>query len=115
VLFTGQSLRDKTLMVHFTCDLCGKDLTASGDRRFVVKIEAFPGFDPTEITEDDLEGDHMEAVSQILQRDESGAANELASPLHKGFRFDLCPTCHHKFVKDPLGKEFLRSFDFSKN
>jgi len=102
-------------MVHFTCDLCGKDLTASGDPRYVVKIEAFAGFDPTEITEEDLEEDHMEAVSELLQRDEAPSTEELAAQVHKGFRFDLCPTCHGKFLKDPLGRESLRSFDFSNN
>ena len=101
-------------MVHFTCDLCGKDLTATGDPRYVVKIEAYPGFDPTEITADDLDDDPMEAVAQILQRDESLSSPETAT-LHKGFRFDLCPCCHEKFVKDPLGREVLRTFDFSKN
>lgn len=108
-------LRVETLMVHFTCDLCGKDLTTSGDGRFVVKIEAYPGFDPTEIKQDDLEDDPMEAVSQILQRDETLSSDDLATTLHKGFRFDLCPACHRKFVSDPLGKETIRSFDFSKN
>ena len=102
-------------MVHFTCDLCGKDLTASGDSRFVVKIEAFAGFDPNEITEADLDDDPMEAVSQLLQRDETLGTNELAQPVHKGFRFDLCPACHVRFLKDPLGKELNRSFDFSNN
>ena len=102
-------------MVHFTCDLCGKDLTASGEPRYVVKIEAYAGFDPTEITEDDLEEDHMEAVSQILQRDDGPTVDELTNPLPKGFRFDLCPACHIKYLKDPLGKELLRLFDFSKN
>ncbi len=102
-------------MVHFTCDLCGKDLTASGDPRFVVKIEAFPGFDPTELTEDDLDDDPMEAVAEILQRDETLSSRDASEPLHKGFRFDLCPACHEKFVKDPLGKDALRTFDFSKN
>ncbi|HZW33239.1 MAG TPA: hypothetical protein VFF52_21155, partial [Isosphaeraceae bacterium] len=58
-------------MVHFTCDLCGKDLSASGDGRYVVKMEAYPGFDPTEIKEEDLDDDPMEAVAQILQRDEA--------------------------------------------
>jgi hypothetical protein len=102
-------------MVHFTCDLCGKDLTTSGDGRYVVKIEAYPGFDPTEIKEDDLDDDPMEAVAQILQRDEELTSDELSATLRKGFRFDLCPACHHKFVQDPLGKETSRSFDFSKN
>src|SRR5208283_5573160 len=115
-LGTGPSiLRDETLMVHFTCDLCGKDLTTCTDGRFVVKIEAYPGFDPTEIKEDDLEDDPMEAVSQILQRDEALSSDELSTKLHKGFRFDLCPACHRKFVNDPLGKVAIRSFDFSKN
>lgn len=102
-------------MVHFTCDLCGKDLTATGDPRYVVKIEAFPGFDPTEITEDDLDDDPMEAVAQILQRDETLSSSEASSTAPKGFRFDLCPACHEKYVRDPLGKESLRTFDFSKN
>ena len=29
-------MRDETLMVHFTCDLCGKDLTATSEARQVV-------------------------------------------------------------------------------
>jgi DNA polymerase III epsilon subunit-like protein len=102
-------------MVHFTCDLCGKDLSNPGDGRYVVRIEAFPGFDPTEIREDDLDDDPMEAVAQILQRDEALLSEDLAAPLNKGFRFDLCPSCHRKFVKDPLGKDVIRSFNFSKN
>lgn len=100
-------------MVHFTCDLCGKDLTASSDPRYVVKIAAYAGFDPTEITEDDLDEDHMEAVSKLLRRDEGHGTQDLDPPLFKGFRFDLCPSCHLKFVKDPLGKDLSRAFDFS--
>jgi hypothetical protein len=116
MLGTGSSIqRDETLMVHFTCDLCGKDLTANTDGRFVVKIETYPGFDPTEIKEDDLENDPMEAVSQILQRDETLSGDDACGSLHKGFRFDLCSSCHRRFVNDPLGKEAIRSFDFSKN
>ena len=100
-------------MVHFTCDLCGKDLTASGDPRFVVKISAFAGFDPTQISEADLDDDHMEAVSEILR--ESSGAEDPDAQLSKEFRFDLCPRCHGKFLKDPLGKEAIRSLDFSQN
>ncbi|GAC1470758.1 MAG: hypothetical protein NVSMB9_16160 [Isosphaeraceae bacterium] len=103
-------------MVHFTCDLCGKGLTATGEPRYVVKMEAYAGFDPNEIREGDLEDDHMEAVSQILQKEEEAdSSDELSAPVRKGFRFDLCPACHAKFLKDPLGKEFLRTFDFSEN
>src|SRR5712692_5687300 len=100
-------------MVHFTCDLCGKDLTASGDPRYVVKIAAYPGFDPSEITDGDLDDDHMEAVAEVLQRDEGPSSEDMEPQEFRGFRFDLCPECHGRFLKDPLGKELLRSFDFS--
>lgn len=102
-------------MVHFTCDLCGKDLTASGEPRYVVKIEAYAGFDPTEITEEDLDDDHMEAVSKILQRDPHTGGGSFDEPSFKGFRFDLCPACHRRFIKDPLSRDLLRSLNFSKN
>jgi hypothetical protein len=102
-------------MVHFTCDLCGKDLTATGEPRYVVKIAAYAGFDPNEITEDDLDEDHMEAVSQILQREEGLSSEDLDAQLFKGFRFDLCPACHGRFIKDPLNRDLLRSLDFSEN
>src|SRR5258708_22957374 len=100
-------------MVHFTCDLCGKDLNASGDPRYVVKIEAYAGFDPNEITEEDLDDDHMEAVSELLQRAEGLSSEELEAQGRKGLRFTLCPTCHGTFVKDPTGRHYLRSFEFS--
>ncbi len=102
-------------MVHFTCDLCGKDLNASGDPRYVVKIEVFAGFDPNQITEEDLEDDHMEQISEILQRDEEIGASAELKPDRQGFRYDLCTCCRAKFVKDPLTREGLKLFDFSAN
>src|SRR5213593_3994924 len=100
-------------MLHFTCDLCGKELQLPDDQRYVVKIEAFAAHDPAEITEADLDEDHMEAVSQILQ-DEDDDQVELTAA-KKNFRFDLCPDCHKKFLRDPLGREMAQKFHFSKN
>ena len=102
-------------MVHFTCDLCGKDLTESADSRFVVKIEVSAGFDPNQIREDDLDDDPMEAVSELLQRDADLSSQDLAAQAPKGFRFDLCSACRCKFVKDPLGRDTVKLFDFSQN
>jgi len=99
-------------MLHFTCDLCGKELQLPDDQRYVVKIEAFAAHDPAEITEADLDEDHMEAVSQILQDDDDQVELTAAS---KNFRFDLCPDCHKKFLRDPLGREMAQKFHFSKN
>ncbi len=102
-------------MVHFTCDLCGRDLNAADEQRFVVKIEAYAGFDPTVITQDDLDEDHMEALAELLKTYDSSDLKETDTRLSRSFRFDLCPECHARFLKDPLGKDLSRLFDFSKN
>ena len=102
-------------MTHFTCDLCGRELKPGDDHRYVVKIEAFAAHDPSEITEEDLDEDHMEEVGQLLRDLEDAGADPDLADARKKFRFDLCHDCHKKFVRDPLGREFVQKFDFSKN
>lgn len=100
-------------MIHYTCDLCAKDL---GDEpRYVVKIEAFAARDPAELTDDDLDDDHMEAISQKIQEmEETGEPAELM-PTTKRFRHDLCGECYQRFLEDPLGREHSQKVAFSKN
>ncbi len=102
-------------MLHITCDLCGKELLPGDDQRFVVKIEAFAAHDPAEITEADLDEDHMEAVSQLIRDMEDSCADPDLTPTRQKFRYDLCPICHKKFARDPLGKDAAQKFDFSEN
>jgi hypothetical protein len=104
-------------MLHITCDLCGKEIVPGGDPRYVVKIEVHAAHDPLEITEADLEEDHMEAVSQLLRDLEDGSADaeDLMPPTNKQFRYDLCPRCQKKYLADPLGKQGEHKFNFSEN
>jgi len=99
-------------MLHFSCDLCGQQL---GDRRFVAKVEIYPAFDPEEFDEEDLDADHLQEISETIQEMEATGKNELEDCSSKGFRFDLCPHCRQKFVKDPLGRDVLRRLNFSEN
>ena len=69
-------------MIHYTCDLCAKDL--ADEPRFIVKVEAFAAHNPAELTEADLDDDHMEAVSQMIQQmEETDAPIEAASLLRQ--------------------------------
>lgn len=99
-------------MLHFSCDLCGQALN---DRRYVVKLEVYPAFDPEAITEEDLDADHLEEVAHLLSEDPDAEPSDLNAGCAKAFRFDLCPACHAKFAKDPLGREALRRLNFSEN
>jgi hypothetical protein len=109
-------LEEPTAMLHFSCDICGKDLDPEGSARYVVKKEAFAATDPAQLTDDDLDTDHVEEMAQLLNEIEDGetTAPEVL-PTTKKLRFDLCPMCYRKFVKDPLGREAAARLNFSEN
>ncbi len=77
-------------MLHITCDLCGKELRAGQDH-YVVKIEVFASHDPAQLTEADLEEDHMEAVSELLREMGDAEAAEAIEPVRHNLRYYLCP------------------------
>ncbi len=99
-------------MLHFTCDLCGRTID---HERYIAKVEVTPAFDPEEVTEDDLDSDHLEVVADSLAELESTGDFELEDFGPKKFRFDLCPGCWKRYQKDPLGRDSLRRLNFSQN
>lgn len=99
-------------MLHFSCDLCGSQLD---DRRFVVQLEVYPAFDPDQLTPADLDDDHLEQIADQLASKDSGDALNAENCETKKLRFDLCPRCHHRFLRDPLGREAARRLSYSKN
>jgi len=105
-------------MLHITCDLCGKELRAGQDY-FVVKIEVFAKHDPAQLTEADLEEDHMEAVSQLLREMDDEEVADAIEPARHNLRYELCPECRQRYLRDPLNKELnkeaAQKFDFSEN
>ncbi len=104
-------------MLHVTCDLCGKEIQPGDDHHYVVKIEVFTADNPAEITEADLDEDHMEAVSELIREMEEGLVEDdgLDETATQQMRYDLCPGCRKKFVRNPLGREPAQKFDFSEN
>lgn len=101
-------------MLRVTCDGCGKELGA-GEDHHVVKIEVFASGDPAELTEDDLDEDHMEAVAEVLRELEDEGESVDLDPPTRHFRYDLCAGCKQRYVRDPLNKESAPKFLFSKN
>jgi hypothetical protein len=102
-------------MLHITCDLCGKCLQPGEDLHYIVKIEAFAAHDPNEITEADLEEDHLEAISEILRDMEDHPDEYELVEQNRKFRHDLCSHCYQGYVRDPLGKGPVQKLKFSKN
>ena len=103
--------------MHITCDGCGKELRPGEDHHFVVKVEVFAAHEPAELTEADLDEDHMEAFGELLRElagDKSPDTDPIP-PASQQLRYDLCSTCRQRDLRDPLGKESAQKFDFSEN
>ena len=66
------------------------------------------------LSEADLDADHLQEVAAELHEMELTGA-EIEDCNAKEFRFDLCPRCHSKYLKDPLGRDALRRLNFSEN
>jgi hypothetical protein len=77
-------------------------------------MEIFPAFDANDITEADLDADHLQEVAEEIHEMEL-TGSELDDANSKSFRFDLCPRCHARYEKDPLGREAIRRLNFSEN
>jgi hypothetical protein len=101
-------------MVHITCDLCGKELRA-GEDHYVVKIEVFAAHDPAALTEADLDEDHVEAIGEMIREMEDGGDAADLEPTSQQMRYDFCPSCRKKFLRNPLNKDAVQKFDFSEN
>lgn len=89
-------------MEGLVCDGCGATLLADEDVRYVLRVEGFAAYDPLEITQADLErnldAELRSLVSSLAELDAEAAQDQV----HRQFRFDLCPRCWQRYVKDPL-------------
>jgi len=100
-------------MVLISCDLCGKEIQPETSRYYVVRMEVLTR-GKTELADEDLADDNLEAVSQLLQDADDDELGYQEAPVRQTMKFDLCSNCRTKFVKDPLNRESF-SLDFSSN
>lgn len=100
-------------MIHYSCDLCKRELDLRDDVRYVVRMELSQDLESAADGDAD-DRDYLEEMQDILQqRDE--AFEQLSAKLNKQLQFDLCPECARKFAKNPLGRDHGKQFQFSQN
>ncbi|QDU22446.1 hypothetical protein [Urbifossiella limnaea] len=100
-------------MRHFSCDLCGKGITAATGPRMVLKLESYPAPDEVDAADDFAETDVVEEVAQLL-REAEDAGEDVPTTTRKS-AFDLCVPCHRKFLSNPLGRSRVAAPRFSGN
>jgi hypothetical protein len=102
-------------MIHYTCDCCKRIIDPSDDVRYVVKMEVYVSPEASLDNGADDEHDHLEEIQQILERLEDAEDEDFGEDVYQSMRFDLCTECRRKFLKNPLGREPTKQFDFSQN
>lgn len=101
-------------MIRYSCDLCKRALDPEEDLRYVVKMEICAAFDPVCVDEDN-DRDHLQEIQDILECLEDTENDQISDDVCQQLRFDLCPECRRKFVKNPLGRESAKILNFSEN
>lgn len=101
-------------MIRYTCDLCKRDLDPEEDLRYVVKIEISAAFDPA-VVDDEDDRDHLQEIQDMLERLEHLDDDQVGNDVFQKLRFDLCPECRKRFLKNPLGREIAKVLGFSEN
>lgn len=99
-------------MIQYSCDLCKQPLDSEDDLRYVVRMEVYAAFDPVELDDDT---DNLQEIHEILERLDDVEGDAVSDEVYQQLRFDLCPECRKKFLKNPLGRKFIEQFHFSSN
>jgi hypothetical protein len=99
-------------MIQYSCDLCKRPLDPEDDLRYVVKLEVYAAFDRVEMDDD---ADNLQEIHEILERMDETNSDQLGDDVYQQLRFDLCPECRKKFLRNPLGRKLIEQFDFSPN
>jgi hypothetical protein len=108
---TGES----RAMIHYSCDLCKRPLDPENELRYVVKLEVYAAFDPLAVDDSEDDRDNLQDLHEVLERMDDAVDDQIGDDVSQQMRFDLCPECRKKFVKNPLGRKTVEKYDFSKN
>ncbi len=102
-------------MIRYYCDICHRPLDPDEDLRYVVKMEVYAAFDPSPQYDSSDEGNHLQDIQEILEELEQADGDDIGEDVYRELKFDLCPECQKRFVKNPLGRTEGKMFRFSQN
>lgn len=101
-------------MIHFTCDRCKREIDSDLELRYTVRLEVQAMLEPSEVDVQD-DRDHLLEIQEVLERLDDELDENSGDSVYQRRRFDLCPNCYRKYMKNPLGREGAPHLSFSKN
>jgi len=111
----SRCLGESRAMIHYSCDMCKRPMDPENDLRYVVKLEVYAAFDPLSVDDAEDDRDCLQDLHDILERVDDAADETIGDDVYQQLRFDVCPECRQKLLKNPLGKKAAEKHDFSRN
>ena len=102
-------------MIHYSCDRCKRPIPCHESVRYVVKMEIEAELECCANECEDSDLDCLSEMDEMLEQMEDDLLDEDFAIVHQRKQFDLCPSCYREFIKNPVGREKLVPFGFSKN
>ena len=101
-------------MIHFSCDRCKRAINPHDQLRYVVRIETRAALDFENATDDEADRDHLLEVADALDCADDDDCDFIGEDIYQQQRFDLCPECYRKFIRNPVGRDAVE-LNFSEN
>ena len=101
-------------MLHFSCDRCKRVIDPDRDVRYTLRLEVHAVMDGMEDDAED-DRDHLLEIQEILERLDDSESELIGEDVYQRQRFDLCPECYRKYIKNPVGHEPAAQIGFSQN
>jgi hypothetical protein len=103
-------------MIHYSCDLCKRELDPEHDSRYAVQIEISQVIEPLDTGEEEGDRDYLQEIQDVLEQcDEDDPLLPLCDGAPRNSRYDLCAECCKKVLRHPLGRDGRKQFNFSPN
>jgi hypothetical protein len=99
---------------HYTCDVCQRELDATRDQRYVLRIAACGSGEDADRAPDD-DRDYLEEIDDRLICARNVDEELLGQECEDEVEYDLCAECRQKFSLDAIGRRAAPSLDFSQN
>ena len=86
------------------CVLCGRRVD-QGRGHYILRMEIFAADEPPEkLMQFDDQREFRENVDRLLAEIAQMDSKEIEESVYKFLKFDLCRSCQHEFLKNPLGR-----------
>lgn len=99
-------------MIHYTCDRCHRPIDPTQEIRYAVRIEVVAATgEPAGWSANGH--DPMTQLDEMIERLDPATGGSF-EPCQQQ-QYDLCSSCHDRFVRDPMGAENHAEVGFSEN